>query len=117
MGAVGVDKFGNMAVVYSASSSGLHPQIRYAGRLWTDPLGALGQGETSLINGTGSQTGFSRWGDYAGMAIDPVDSCTFWFTTEYYNATGTNWQTRIGAFSFPGCSNPSVEIYLPIIDR
>ncbi|HUF37131.1 MAG TPA: hypothetical protein VMN57_01300 [Anaerolineales bacterium] len=104
MGAVGVDDQGNMAVVYSASSSSVHPQIRYTGRLSGDPLGLLSQGEATLIAGTGSQTNFSRWGDYAGMALDPVDGCTFWFTTEYYISTGTNWQTRIGSFSFPGCS-------------
>jgi len=103
MGSVGVDDDGNMAVVYSASSSSVHPQIRYAGRLAGDPLGQLGQGENTLIAGTGSQTSFTRWGDYAGMALDPVDGCTFWFTTEYYTSTGTDWQTRIGSFAFPGC--------------
>jgi hypothetical protein len=119
MGAVGVDKFGNMAVVYSASSSSVHPGIRYTGRQWSDALGVLDSGEATLVNGSGSQTagGFGRWGDYAGMSIDPVDSCTFWFTTEYYNVTGTNWQTRIGSFSFPNCSNPAVEIYLPVTTR
>ncbi len=32
------------------------------------------------------------------MSVDPVDDCTFWFTTEYMATTGTNWQTRIGSF-------------------
>jgi hypothetical protein len=120
MGAVGVDQFGNMAIVYSASSSSLHPQIRYAGRLVDDPLGTLGQGEKTLIAGAGSQTGFSRWGDYAGMALDPKDQCTFWFTTEYYAATGTDWQTRIASFSYPECTEPpelDMDIFLPVILR
>jgi hypothetical protein len=92
-----------MAIAYSASSSSIDPQIRYAGRLAGDPLGQLSQGEATLIAGTGSQTSYNRWGDYAAMAVDP-DGCTFWFTTEYLISTGTNWQTRIGSFSFPGCS-------------
>ena len=73
----------------------------------------------TLIAGTGSQTGFSRWGDYAGMALDPVDECTFWFTTEYYTATGTNWQTRIGSVAAPTCESPvfTEHIYLPLIKR
>ena len=104
MGSVGVDKQGNMAVGYSASSSSLFPQIRYAGRLAGDPAGALSQGEATLIAGTGSQTSYSRWGDYASMQVDPVDGCTFWFTTEYYATTGTNWQTRVGSFKYPGCN-------------
>ena len=104
MGSLAVDQLGNMAVGYSASSSSMFPAIRYAGRLSSDPLGTLGQGEATLIAGAGSQTTYSRWGDYSAMTIDPVDGCTFWYTTEYYNTTGTNWQTRIGSFKFPSCS-------------
>ncbi|MFZ0548791.1 MAG: hypothetical protein WAM60_25295, partial [Candidatus Promineifilaceae bacterium] len=67
------------------------------------PLNSLSQGEATLIAGTGAQTSYSRWGDYSAMSIDPTDSCTFWYTTEYYISTGTNWQTRIGSFTMPGC--------------
>ncbi len=105
MGALAVDNDGNMAVGYSVSSSAMYPAIRYAGRLATDPLGALSQGETTLIAGTGSQlNGYNRWGDYSSMSIDPVDDCTFWYTTEYYETTGNNWQTRVGSFKFPSCT-------------
>ncbi|MEW5940042.1 MAG: hypothetical protein AB1750_10295, partial [Chloroflexota bacterium] len=103
MPSLAVDKFGNMAVGYSVSTSQMYPAIRYAGRLVTDALGTLGQTEQTFFAGTGGQTSYSRWGDYAAMTVDPVDDCTFWFTTEYYEATGTNWQTRIGSFKFPGC--------------
>lgn len=104
MPSLAVDKFGNMAIGYSVSSSALYPAIRYAGRLITDPLNTLGQTETSLIEGTGSQSGgYNRWGDYSSMSVDPVNDCTFWFTTEYYETTSNNWQTRIGSFQFPGC--------------
>jgi hypothetical protein len=105
MGSLAVDAQGNMALGYSASSSSMYPAIRYAGRLATDPLNQLPQSETTLIAGTGSQTSFSRWGDYSAMSVDPVDDCTFWYTTEYYASTGTNWQTRIGSFKFPSCVN------------
>jgi hypothetical protein len=105
MGSLAVDRLGNMAVGYSVSSALLYPAIRYAGRMAGDPLNTLTLGETSLINGTGSQSGgFSRWGDYSAMTIDPVDDCTFWYTNEYYAVTGNMWRTRIGSFTFPGCS-------------
>jgi uncharacterized repeat protein (TIGR01451 family) len=40
------------------------------------------------------------------LAIDPVDDCTFWYTTEYYSTSSSSgWQTRIGKFSFPTCSS------------
>lgn len=105
MPSLAVDKQGNMAVGYSVSSSSMYPAIRYAGRLTTDTPGTLGQGEATLAVGTGAQSGgYNRWGDYASMSVDPVDDCTFWFTTEYYETTSNNWQTRIGSFRYPGCS-------------
>ncbi|MFZ6029041.1 MAG: proprotein convertase P-domain-containing protein [Chloroflexota bacterium] len=106
MGSLAVDRQGNMAVGYSVSSSSMYPAIRYAGRLASDPLSVLSQGETTLIAGTGSQNGgYSRWGDYSAMSVDPADDCTFWYTTEYYETTGSNWQTRIGSFKFPSCGD------------
>jgi hypothetical protein len=105
MGSAAMDQQGNLAVGYSASSGTINPQIRYAGRLATDPVNTLAQGETLMFAGTGSQTGTSsRWGDYSAMTIDPVDDCTFWYTQEYYSTTTSfSWRTRIGSFKFPGC--------------
>ncbi len=103
MGSAAMDGAGNLAIGFSASSATINPQIRYAGRLATDPLNALSQGEAHLFDGTGSQTGTgNRWGDYSALSIDPVDDSTFWYTQEYYASTGTfNWRTRIGTFKFP----------------
>lgn len=100
-----VDKQGNMAIGFSAANATTHASIRYAGRLATDPVNQLSQGEATLVAGTGSQSGVDRWGDYASMSVDPTDDCTFWFTSEYYETTGSNWQTRIGSFKFPGCGS------------
>lgn len=110
MPSLAVDRQGNMAVGYSVSSGTSFPSIRYAGRLAGDPLNLLAQGEATLISGTGSQTTYNRWGDYSAMTVDPVDDCTFWYTTEYMAATGTNWQTRIGSFKFPLCTNAAQGI-------
>ncbi len=98
MSSINADKNGSIAIGYSASSSTMYPAIRYAARLSTDTLGTMGQGEQTLYAGTGSQTSYTRWGDYSMLSIDPVDDETFWYTTEYYATTGTNWQTRIGSF-------------------
>ena len=54
--------------------------------------------------GTGSQTTYSRWGDYSSVAIDPVDDCTFWFAGEYLVTTGVfNWHTRLESLKFSTC--------------
>jgi len=111
MGSAAMDQQGNIALGYSASSSTFNPQIRYAGRLATDPINTLPQAEVTLFAGAGSQTGTKgRWGDYSDMTVDPVDDCTFWYTQEYYAATTSfAWHTRIGSFKFPGCGGPPPE--------
>jgi hypothetical protein len=100
MGSAAMDGQGNLAIGFSASSSGIHPQLRYAGRLATDPINTLSQGEAHLYDGAGSQSGSgNRWGDYSSLTIDPVDDATFWYTNEYYSSTTSyNWRTRIGSF-------------------
>ncbi len=107
MGSITFDHVGDMAIGFSASSSSIYPEIRYAGRLAGDPLGQMSQGEETLIAGGGSETNAAapRWGDYSSISIDPLDDCTFWYTTEYFAQTGPrNWRTRIGSFKFPGCT-------------
>jgi len=105
MGSLAMDHMGNIALGYSVSSSSVYPSVRYTGRMVTDPLGTLPQGEQTLVSGSGSQTGSSRWGDYSMMGLDPNDDCTFWYTQQYVATTGSNtWKTRIGSFRFPSCS-------------
>ncbi len=114
MPSAAMDHQGNLAVGYSVSSTATLPSIRYAGRLAGDPPNSLAQGEQTLVAGGGVQQGpQNRWGDYSGLTVDPTDDCTFWYTTEYYTATGEAcpvtttticWKTRIGSFTFPGCT-------------
>jgi hypothetical protein len=109
MPSVAVDRAGDMAIGYTATSSTLNPAVRYAARLAGDPVNSISQTEQSLIEGAGSQTGncgtaaCTRWGDYSTMTLDP-DGCTFWFTTEYYADNSLNNHTRIGSFSLPNCT-------------
>ena len=114
MGSVAMDQAGNMLVGYSTSggSGTSYPGIRVAGRAPTDPAGTL-QTETTLVFGSGSQTGgLNRWGDYSSMAVDPVDDCTFWFTTEYLKASGSfNWSTRIAQVKFANCGGTSTTTH------
>ena len=126
MGSISMDSAGNIALGYSVSGSETFPSIRYAGRLASDPLGDLSQGETSLIEGSGNQTHpAARWGDYARMSVDPSPGstggidCDFWFTTEYIENSGSaDWQTRVGAFSFsPGaCGGPHGDLQGHVTD-
>jgi len=104
MGSIAMDKRGDIAMGYSESSSSLFPSIAFTGRVPSDRLGTV-EAENLAFKGSGSQTGaLNRWGDYSSISVDPVDNCTFWYTTEYLAATGSfNWSTRIISFKFTGC--------------
>jgi len=118
MGSAAMDKQGNLAVGYSVASATLFPSIRYAGRLAADPPNGLFQGETTLIDGGGSQTSTtSRWGDYSMLAVDPADDCTFWFVAPYYaSSSSSGWTTRIGSFKFPSCGAASADLAVTLTD-
>jgi hypothetical protein len=104
MGSIASDHLGDQVLGFSASSSTINPQLRYAGRLATDPINIL-TGEQHLFDGTGSQTDTSsQWGAYSDLTVDPVGECTFYYTNEYYDTTSSlNWRTRIGYFKFAEC--------------
>jgi hypothetical protein len=107
MGSIAMDRAGDIALGFSASSKHLAPSIRYTGRTPLDPPGSM-EAERTLQAGGGSQTGTSRWGDYSTMSVDPTDDCTFWYQAEYYKRRSkAEWHTRIGSFVFPGCLVPT----------
>ena len=108
MSSAAMDKRGGIAIGYSVSGPTLtFPSIRVTGRLASDPLGQLAE-ETHVVDGFGEQltaSNVARWGDYSAMSVDPVDDCTFWYTTEYMATIGVfDWSTKIVAFRLPGCS-------------
>jgi len=108
MGAMGMDKVGNIALGFSESSSTIHPSIAFTGRVPSDPAGTM-EGIATIFTGKGSQTGgmangSNRWGDYSGLAIDPSNDCTFWYVNQYIPSNGSfNFHTRIASFKFPTC--------------
>ncbi len=107
MGSIAQDKAGDITMGYSVSSSSMSPTIRYTGRVPGDASGTM-ESENDILStlgiSTGSQTSYTRWGDYSSMALDPVDDCTFWYTNEYQPKNGNAWSTRIASFSFSGCT-------------
>ena len=108
MGAVGMDKVGNIALGMSASSDTVKPSIWYTGRQAGDPLGKM-EAPVVAIKGTAVQIGDSaRWGDYSSMSMDPSDDCTFWYAQMYYNKkhggnSSGDWSTHIFALKFDSC--------------
>ena len=107
MASMAMDQSGNIALGYSKSSAVMNPGIFYTGREAGDALNSL-RAEQAILTGSGSQLpgdgGSNRWGDYSALQTDPVDDCTFWYTSEYLTADGTfNWRTRLTSFKFSSC--------------
>ena len=104
MGSIARDQSNDVLLGYSESNSDMYPSIFVAGRTPSDALGTL-ENEVAVVNGSGSQPDtHNRWGDYSAMRIDPTDSCTFWYTTEYYMVTQSfDWSTQMASIQVNGC--------------
>jgi hypothetical protein len=107
MGSIAMNQSGDILLGYSRSSSSLYPSIAVTGATASDLAAGNGLAvpETVLKVGGGSQTMYTRWGDYTAMRIDPANDCTFWYVNEYYPSTSFgNWYTFIGSAVVPGSS-------------
>lgn len=105
MGSAAMNANGAIGLAYSVTNNDdVHPSIRYTGRHAEDPLGVMTVEEVELKTGTQSQSGFSRWGDYACLNIDPENDTVFWFTTEY-----NGWRTWVASFDLGGVEGATAE--------
>jgi hypothetical protein len=103
IGSMAMDKVGDTLLGYSVGGSSLSPSFRFTGRVANDPLGTMAA-EQKLIDGTASEVGDDRWGDYTSVSVDPVDDCTFWFTSQYLTQKGAgNWHTAVARVRFHNC--------------
>jgi hypothetical protein len=104
LGSIAMDRAGDIALGFNSMSHDQFSSVYLAGRKPGDAPGQM-FGPLVPIGGSGVQVNsYKRWGDYSSMTLDPKDDCTFWYTGEYYQTTGTyNWATRITAFKFDGC--------------
>ncbi|MBN2728065.1 MAG: PKD domain-containing protein, partial [Bacteroidales bacterium] len=113
MGSAAMDDNGSIALCYAKSSTTVFPGLYYTGRLAGDPLGTMTFAETEVVAGTGSQSTYNRFGDYAQTSLDP-DGITFWHTGEYVLSTAGQ-ETRIYSFQLPAGPLPPVANF--IVDK
>ncbi len=113
MPAVMVDGELNLAIAFAATNSGIYCGAYYATRLSTDPPGTTSPTGT-LQSGVAPYKRFhtgtrNRWGDYSGLALDPVAEAAFFAFNEYAGPVGTpgtgsngaedgRWYTKLGWF-------------------
>jgi hypothetical protein len=101
MPAININQKNDISVIFSRSSSTTQADLVYAARRSTDPAGVVGRPQliaksAGLYGGTGE----NRWGDYFGLAIDPVDQKTFWGYGQVGRADG-GWNTFVSSWLVP----------------
>jgi hypothetical protein len=102
-------------------SNNVNAEVRYSGRLHTEPLGVIPSPGSWLV---GSNTFYNadttrveqRWGDYSAVSLDPVDprGLTAWIVNERILST-TNWGSRIGCISLPPYDSSLPAVYLLLL--
>jgi hypothetical protein len=102
--AVMPDTNGNMTMVFCRSGASEFASVRYSGRKSSDPLGSL-QSSSLLKSGVAAYVGLdglgrNRWGDYAGIGVDPQDGRLVWFYSMYAASPANTWGTWVGSARF-----------------
>lgn len=113
MPAVMVDSDLNMAMGFAATNNGIYCGAYYATRMSSDPPGTISPTGT-LQSGVAPYKRFhsgtrNRWGDYSGLALEPVGESAFFVFNEYAGPVGTpgtgsngaedgRWYTKLGWF-------------------
>ena len=107
MGGVGMAGNGTLHVVWTRSSAtaGDFPSSYAAYQLPSDAANTISPKEL-LKAGTGVYTG-ERWGDYVGVAQDPLVPSAVWQANEY-SGTGTEWKTWVSRLQ------PAGTTYVPV---
>ena len=102
--AVRTDASGDVYVSLTHTNSTIFAEARVAGRLASDLPNTM-TGSTLLRAGEAVNTG-GRWGDYLGVAVDPVLPECVWMVGQYAKDTTLSstwdWGTYIAATSFSG---------------
>lgn len=99
MPAIAKNLEGSIAIIATEAVFDGVPNAIGAGRRPTDPLGSMGQPVVFGVSNpnvfVNAPTGVLRWGDYAGIGLDPQISDTFWGAHELIATTSLNWRTEI----------------------
>jgi hypothetical protein len=101
MGGIGLAGDGTLHLVFSVASTDSNISTYAAAQLPGDAVNTLGP-LTLVIAGSATYVG-ARWGDYVGVAQDPVDPLAVWQADEYPDATGA-WATWVSQLTTAGAT-------------
>jgi hypothetical protein len=92
MGGIGLSQAGSLFVVYSETGPSSYVSLHAGFQSATATPGSI-TGFRLLASGLAGYKG-NRWGDYVGVATDPVNPHAVWQAGEYPNSVGS-WSTRV----------------------
>lgn len=101
--AVMVDEDNNLVMVFTRSADTEYAGAAYTGRKDSDPPGLspsvlLKEGEANYVKTFGGTR--NRWGDYMGIALDPVHRNQIWGFIQYAASPANTWGIWTGAFTY-----------------
>jgi len=104
--ALDVDRDNNIAITFTRTSLSEYPAAAFTWRLDSDPQGlrpteVFRPGASTYVR---LANGRNRWGDYMGIAIDPVDRNEFWMAGETVPSLNTwgSWIHSMRLVPFTG---------------
>lgn len=71
------NKFGDISMIFTRSSSNIIADVMVCSRKATDPKGQMGP-PIQLATSDKLYRASGRWGDYVSVCVDPSDDYTFW---------------------------------------
>lgn len=111
-GSIMVNINGDLAVAVTVAGANDYPNVAFAGRLQSDPLGTLRIPVLATQSSFGlnldpfqSFANGQRWGDGSSLAIDPVNGIDFW-STNIFTAVEDGWgvqATQLVPYVNPCC--------------
>ncbi len=113
MSSIAMNQNGQVALGYNIASKTVYPGICITGRDSCDAINTMTAAETVAKSGAAANSS-SRYGDYNGLVVDPVDN-SFWFTSNY-NPTST-WATNVVHFSISSCPAKVVRSNQPLLTK
>ncbi len=119
LGAVALDRSGNLAAGYHVTGPSQPAVLRRSGRLQSDPEGLL-QDEAACGPSTGGVqvATHGRFGDYASLSMDPVEHCTAYFAGQVLpTSSAAEWTTHVCAWRQPSCGTPDYAFAPPVQRR
>ena len=108
-----VDPANKIYLVYNRSASNEYISVRYVEDLVNDFTSRI------LKAGEGPHSGGNpvRWGDYAGVAGDPLDQNRLWICSEYSVSSANSWSTWVGQvpslITKPTLATPNDGVKIP----